>query len=150
VEENMGIRDWFAKKPSASPSSRGEGAAPSAEFPTPLSLIRAMLERYPAVGEDGDWITFVGKADGREAIVEVSGESINLCKTSVDLPAVLRQVGLAGLAEAARAGGRKNEDRTMWELSKAAPEELAAAIHAAFSRGLGLGETYSLTAEHQS
>lgn len=134
----MGIFDWLG-----GPKERASVSAPSADHPTPISAIQALLEIDAAAGDDGLWITFNASggsaAPGGAAVIEVSGHNLNFCTEEVDLPAVLRDLGCTELAAMVTAGGRKQTDTTMWTLPHAVPEELAAAVDAVFLKWLGEG-----------
>lgn len=136
----MSWRDWFKKK-------RASAKAPSAEYATPLEAIRALLEIHAEAGEDGLWATFEARSPVGKAVIEVAGEQLNFCTSEVDLPAILQSLGCAALAAAAKAGGRKGNDRTLWTVPGATPEQLATVIDVTFAVVFGLGEAYEVEGE---
>ncbi len=136
----MGIRDWFGAKGKG--GVRVTGASP--EYPTTLAAITSLVDAHAAAGDDGMWLTLSGRGNGRSATIELAGEQLNFCTEEVDLPGLLRSIGCDDLAAAARAGGKKGNDRSLWTIAGASSEQLAMAIDVAFARSLGLGEAYTV------
>ena len=139
----MGIRDWLGSRS----NKRAVAAGPSDEHPTALSAIGALMRAHVEAGDDGMWTTLTGAGNGKKALIEVAGEDINFCTLEVDLPALLRQSDLAAMAEGAHAGGRKHDDKSLWTIPGATPEQLALIIDAAFAGPCGLGPAYSVEGE---
>lgn len=137
----MGFRDWF--KPGG---GGGAAAAPSAEHPTPLSAILALIELEWANTDDGQWVTWEGRGNGRAATIELAGEELNFCTWEVDLRALLGQMGLGEVAATAQAGGERGDDRTIWRV-RVEPAVLASIIDMVFIDVMGLGEGYSVRGE---
>jgi hypothetical protein len=140
----MGIRDWFSKKPATLESV----TAPSSDYATARSAIEAILRAYPNLGENEDWVSFQAEAGGKKAIVEVANNQVNFCKEQIDLPGMLRGGGLTVLADCVRPAGRKSSDLTLWSIENVSIEELVEIVDFAFTKALGLGDSYGLYAEH--
>jgi hypothetical protein len=137
----MGFKDWFKK----SASSGASAAGPSPEHATARDAIRALLDVDAAAGDDGMWLTFEAEGAGKKATLEVSGKSVNVLTTEVDLPALLDGLGLTTLAACVRAEG--TEDRTCWLVPDASAEELAAIVDEGFVSALGLGSGFGVRGE---
>jgi len=140
----MGLRDWF--KSSGKEKARAIG--PSPEHPTTLAAIRSLVDVHAQAGDDGMWLTLNGRGGGRSATIELAGEQLNFCTEEVELPVLLRSIGCDDLAAAARAGGKKADDRSLWTVGEASPEQLAMVIDVAFARALG--EAYTVEGERHA
>jgi hypothetical protein len=91
---------------------------------------------------EGGWATFEVERKGAEPIIVQAGADgvVNACVDEVDLPALLRDVGLDALA--ALTVPTEPPDRSLWTIPNAAPAELAQAVHAVFARHHALGDAY--------
>lgn len=141
----MGIRDWFAKKS----GSIKRVHVPSAEYPTARAAIEAIVGAYPDIGQNGDWITFEAEGAGKRATVEIADGQVNFCNVEMDLSRMLQEAGLRALAENVRPADRKGKDLTLWKIENTNTDALIQIVDFAFAKALGLGDSYSLHAEHQ-
>ena len=140
----MGLRDWLAgRKPEERRTIIPQGPAPTGV--NPIDLMEDAIRRCREEGGDG-WVTFKVAGENRpERIVEVAGDHLNTCLEEVDVPALLRAVGLTALADSAAAGSTG-----IWTFPGASPAELAAAADAVFRLHYGMGEAYTVRADVQS
>jgi len=90
----------------------------------------------------GGWAHLQAERDGAEPLVVQVGADgvVNACLEQVDLPALLRGVGLDAVADLA--APTDPPDRSLWTIPNAAPAELAQAVHAIFAVHHALGDEY--------
>jgi hypothetical protein len=141
----MGIRDWFANEP----EQMRRVKAPSPEYPTARGAIEAMLRAHPDVGNDDDWIEFDARGAGKKATIQLDCNQVSFGRADVDLPRLLRESGLPALADCVRPADGKGKDLTLWDIQNATTDELIEIVDFAFAKALGLGDAYSVDAEHQ-
>lgn len=146
----MGIRGWFwGNEGYGGGGGMRRVKGPSPEYPTARAAIETILRAHPDVGQDDDWIEFEAKGDGKRATIQLDRNQVNFCKEGVDLPRLLHESGLRELAEFVRPADGKGKDLTLWDIENATVEELIEIVDLAFSRSFGLGDSYTVEAEHQ-
>lgn len=140
----MGFRDWLAGRKTGDRHA-ATPSRPASPGAAPIDVMEEAIRHCREQGGDG-WVTFkvVGE-DRRERILEVAGDHVNTCLEEVDVPALLRVVGLTELADTAVAG-----NSGIWTFRAASPAELAAAADAVFRLHYRMGEAYTVRADVQS
>ncbi len=101
----------------------------------PADAIERSLVELARVG-DGWWCTIEAGDDKRA--VQVAADQVNTLQEAVDLPALSREMGLSALGDAMVATG----DPTLHRLPTASPGEVAALVHAVFTKHYGLEDPY--------
>ena len=137
----MGLKEFFKKMMEPGEGTHPDVEAPNEEYPTPIDAIAAILADCDL--ENG-WVSFVVKFGGAKHIVEVAGTSLNSCAVEIDLPSLLREAGLNALAEIVHPGGKKQDDRTLYEIPGASPQELAEVVNVVFRYHHKLPENYEV------
>lgn len=137
----MGLFSWLMPEP------RPKASAPSAEYPTSFDVILSLVQIDLERGDCNEWVTLHAANGSREAVIQTAQRSINLVKHEVDLSSFLVQHGEPNLAQGVSMGGRKKNDRTLWEVPNGTASEVARVVDLLFQHHLSLGENYSIEGE---
>lgn len=116
--------------------------SPTATYPTQVDLFEHVIDEMLRNWHTDGWAHFQVD-DPDEIVVQVAPPStLNTCDQSVDVPHVLREMGLTALADLA--APCDEDDRTLWSLPHATPAEIAQAVHAVFLHHHDLASHYEV------
>jgi len=113
--------------------------APSDAYPTQVQMYEDLITELLQNWHEGGWAHLEVDA-APPIVVQVGAPSlVNTCTEPIDLPGLLRALGLEALAEVTH---RVDDDPSLHRIDGATPAELAQAVHAVFGMHEGLGESY--------
>lgn len=138
----MPMNWWNKLRAATHPRTFPAVEAPSTDYPTPVDMFERLIAELLANWPIDGWAHIEALVpDDQPIVIQISPPDIvNTCLDSVDLPAILKQVGLDALAGVA--AQVNDNDRTLWRLPDATPAELAQVVHALLARHNELGDHY--------